>query len=36
MSFKILSMDGGGMRGVITARILQEVEQQIKNRKVSL
>ncbi|MDZ7958362.1 MAG: patatin-like phospholipase family protein [Aulosira sp. DedQUE10] len=33
MSFKILSLDGGGMRGVITARILQEVEQQIRRQK---
>ncbi|BAY98799.1 patatin [Tolypothrix tenuis PCC 7101] len=33
MSFKILSMDGGGMRGVITARILQEVEDQIRKQK---
>lgn len=33
MCFKILSLDGGGMRGVISARILQEVEQQLKERK---
>ncbi|WP_414577011.1 patatin-like phospholipase family protein [Anabaena sp. CCY 9402-a] len=33
MSFKILSLDGGGIRGVITARILQEVERQIQERK---
>ncbi|MBW4563247.1 MAG: patatin-like phospholipase family protein [Mojavia pulchra JT2-VF2] len=33
MSFKILCLDGGGMRGVITARILQEVERQIKKHK---
>lgn len=29
MSFRILSLDGGGIRGVITAEILKEVEQQI-------
>ncbi len=28
--FKILSLDGGGIRGVISAQILQEVEKQIK------
>ncbi|OUL18390.1 patatin [Nostoc sp. RF31YmG] len=33
MSFKILSLDGGGMRGVISARILQEVEQQVRKQK---
>ncbi|AUT03470.1 patatin [Nostoc sp. CENA543] len=33
MSFKILSLDGGGIRGVITARILQEVERQIQAQK---
>lgn len=33
MSFKILSLDGGGIRGVITARILQEVERQIQELK---
>jgi len=27
--FKILSLDGGGIRGVMSAQILQEVEQQI-------
>jgi patatin-like phospholipase/acyl hydrolase len=27
--FKILSLDGGGIRGVISAQILQEVENQI-------
>ncbi|MDZ8188324.1 MAG: patatin-like phospholipase family protein [Nostoc sp. ChiSLP02] len=32
MSFKILSLDGGGIRGVITARILQEVEQEIRSQ----
>ncbi|MFN6537600.1 MAG: patatin-like phospholipase family protein [Nostoc sp. EkiNYC01] len=30
MSFKILSLDGGGIRGVIAARILQQVEQEIR------
>jgi uncharacterized protein len=33
MTFKILSLDGGGMRGVISARILQEVEKQVKKQK---
>ena len=33
MTFKILSLDGGGIRGVISARILQEVERQLKERK---
>lgn len=33
MSFKILSLDGGGMRGVIAARILQEIERQIYKNK---
>jgi len=28
--FRILSLDGGGIRGVISARILQEVEKQIQ------
>ena len=28
--FRILCLDGGGIRGVITARILQEVEKQIQ------
>lgn len=28
--FRILSLDGGGIRGVITARILQEVESKIQ------
>ncbi|MDZ8223517.1 MULTISPECIES: patatin-like phospholipase family protein [unclassified Nostoc] len=32
MSFKILALDGGGVRGVIAARILQEVEQEIRNQ----
>lgn len=37
MTFKILSLDGGGMRGIISARILQEVEAQLKakNQKVN-
>ncbi|BAT52159.1 patatin-like protein [Nostoc sp. NIES-3756] len=30
MSFKILSLDGGGIRGIITASILEEVERQIQ------
>ncbi|BAY22630.1 patatin [Calothrix sp. NIES-2100] len=33
MTFKILSLDGGGMRGVISARILQEVEKQVRKQK---
>lgn len=33
MTFKILSLDGGGIRGVMSARILQEIEQQIQQRK---
>lgn len=33
MTFKILSLDGGGIRGVMAARILQEIEQQIQERK---
>ena len=32
MSFKILALDGGGIRGVIAARILQQVEQEIRNQ----
>ncbi|MDF5707526.1 MAG: patatin-like phospholipase family protein [Nostoc sp. S4] len=32
MSFKILSLDGGGIRGVIAARILQQVEQEIRTQ----
>lgn len=32
MSFRILSLDGGGMRGVISARILQEVEKQVRKQ----
>jgi hypothetical protein len=30
MSFKILCLDGGGIRGLISARILQELEEQIQ------
>jgi uncharacterized protein len=30
MSFKILCLDGGGIRGLIAARILQELEEQIQ------
>ncbi len=33
MTFKILSLDGGGIRGVISARILMEVEKQIREQK---
>lgn len=33
MTFKILCLDGGGMRGIISARILQEVEREIQERK---
>lgn len=33
MTYKILSLDGGGIRGVMTARILQEIEQQIQESK---
>lgn len=29
MTFRILSLDGGGIRGIIAARILQAVEQQL-------
>ncbi|MBD2295860.1 patatin-like phospholipase family protein [Anabaena sphaerica FACHB-251] len=32
MSFKILSLDGGGIRGVITARILNQIEQEIRKQ----
>ncbi len=31
MTFKILSLDGGGIRGVLSARILQKIEEEIKN-----
>lgn len=30
--FKILSLDGGGMRGVISAQILKEIEQTVKDK----
>lgn len=33
MTFKILSLDGGGIRGVISARILIEIEQQLQAQK---
>ena len=33
MTFKILSLDGGGIRGVISARILMKVEKQIREQK---
>ncbi|MEB3343607.1 patatin-like phospholipase family protein [Okeania sp.] len=33
MTFKILSLDGGGVRGVMAARILQQIEQQIQGSK---
>lgn len=33
MTFKILCLDGGGMRGIISARILQEVEREIQEKK---
>ena len=33
MTFKILSLDGGGIRGVMAVRILQEIEKQIQERK---
>ncbi|MGK7888601.1 MAG: patatin-like phospholipase family protein [Leptolyngbyaceae cyanobacterium] len=32
MTFKILSLDGGGIRGVLSTRILQEVEHQIQTK----
>ncbi|NEO77261.1 patatin-like phospholipase family protein [Moorena sp. SIO4G3] len=32
MTFKILSLDGGGMRGVISARILQDIEKTIRKQ----
>ncbi|MHC5594529.1 MAG: patatin-like phospholipase family protein [Nostoc sp.] len=32
MSFRILALDGGGIRGIIAARILQQVEQEIRNQ----
>jgi patatin-like phospholipase/acyl hydrolase len=37
MTFKILSLDGGGMRGVISARILQQIEIDLwEKRKLKL
>jgi patatin-like phospholipase/acyl hydrolase len=33
MTFKILSLDGGGMRGIISARILQEIERQVQEKE---
>ncbi|WP_293114712.1 hypothetical protein [Okeania sp. SIO1I7] len=36
MTFKIISLDDGGIRGVIAARILIEIEKKLKNKKVSL
>lgn len=33
MTFKILSLDGGGIRGVMSVRIIQEIEQQIQKLK---
>ncbi|HBQ99198.1 patatin-like phospholipase family protein [Roseofilum sp. Belize Diploria] len=33
MTFKILSLDGGGIRGVLSARLLEEVETAIKETK---
>lgn len=33
MTFKILSLDGGGIRGVLSARLLKEVETTIKQKK---
>jgi patatin-like phospholipase/acyl hydrolase len=33
MTFKILSLDGGGIRGVLSARLLQEVETTIRETK---
>ncbi|MDJ0732164.1 MAG: patatin-like phospholipase family protein [Crocosphaera sp.] len=33
MTFKILSLDGGGIRGVISAQILIEIEKQIKEKR---
>ncbi|MFP5273793.1 patatin-like phospholipase family protein [Coleofasciculus sp.] len=33
-NYKILSLDGGGFRGVISARILKEIEEKLKPRKL--
>ena len=30
--FKILSIDGGGMRGIIPAKILCELEEELRRR----
>ncbi len=35
-SFKILSLDGGGLRGVISAQILKEVEDQLQKKGFAL
>ncbi|NEQ70489.1 MAG: hypothetical protein F6K21_34365 [Symploca sp. SIO2D2] len=34
MTYKILALDGGGFRGVISARILKEIEDKIKPKKL--
>ncbi|NEO52226.1 MAG: patatin [Okeania sp. SIO3B5] len=33
MSFKILCLDGGGIRGVLSAKLLQEVETTVREKK---
>jgi len=33
MTFKILSLDGGGIRGVLSARLLQQVETTLAAKK---
>ncbi|WP_204103686.1 MULTISPECIES: patatin-like phospholipase family protein [Spirulina sp. CCY15215] len=33
MTFKILSLDGGGMRGALSAKILQAVERELWEKK---
>ncbi|MEM9214988.1 MAG: patatin-like phospholipase family protein [Cyanobacteria bacterium P01_F01_bin.150] len=33
MTFKILSLDGGGIRGVLSARILQSVEMELEQKR---
>lgn len=35
-TYKILSLDGGGFRGVISARILKEIEEKLKPRNKKL